>query len=409
MAHTGDIYAAVFILATFSILGILGNGLAIYVFARNTHALPSTIFILTLAGIDFTTCLVTIPFTITMEMMDFKVSQDEVCKLYHFLISTTIPFSAFMMVAIAVDRYFCICHPFWKLMNVYKARITVVALGLLCVLLGVLSCLNFGIYTHPEGMLQNIMAKNGSAASVSNVHNKHAGSNKEQIIWNVNYLITNLDTNESFIIKNLVNTGVCQETTIVFGEFFSSLYMKIYASFYAICCIIVIVLYTIIYRFILLRRKKRLRTESFPCCHFKPPSPCEAERTEFIYLGQEATNHTEERDSKDLDSHSTNSSTKFKTRTSRDRSNLEMTNILKDKQERLRINNIKTACMLSIVALVFIFAFLPAWLMKHDVIEFNAVVFYMYFSYNVVNPIIYAFMNAEFREQLRSIYRGLKS
>ena len=44
--------------------------------------------------------------------------------------SVDIPFSLFIMVAIAVDRYLCICRPFTRLLTVRRAKMTVVALNL---------------------------------------------------------------------------------------------------------------------------------------------------------------------------------------------------------------------------------------------------------------------------------------
>ncbi|KAK3105704.1 hypothetical protein FSP39_003839 [Pinctada imbricata] len=75
----------------------------------------------------------------------------------------------------------------------------------------------------------------------------------------------------------------------------------------------------------------------------------------------------------------------------------------KDRKDHDRLANIKTAVMLFTVAVVFIIAFLPAWLMALDLITHIQVIFYMYFVYNVVNPIIYAFMNPTFRQDIRKI------
>ena len=67
--------------------------------------------------------------------------------------------------------------------------------------------------------------------------------------------------------------------------------------------------------------------------------------------------------------------------------------------------NIRTAVMLFIVTIVFLIAFLPAWLMAHELVTYNMIVFYMYFIYNVANPIIYAFMNNSFRDDLQNIFK----
>ena len=79
----------------------------LYLFFILTQLVPqltSTIFILTLAGTDLFTCLVTIPFTIAMEQLEFNTDSDLVCKVYQFLVMTTVPFSAVVIIAIAVDR-----------------------------------------------------------------------------------------------------------------------------------------------------------------------------------------------------------------------------------------------------------------------------------------------------------------
>ena len=67
--------------------------------------------------------------------------------------------------------------------------------------------------------------------------------------------------------------------------------------------------------------------------------------------------------------------------------------------------NIRTAAMLFVVTVVFLIAFLPAWLMAHDVISYNEIIFYMYFIYNTANPFIYAFMNKSFRDDLSRILK----
>ena len=72
--------------------------------------------------------------------------------------------------------------------------------------------------------------------------------------------------------------------------------------------------------------------------------------------------------------------------------------------ERMRVANIKTAGTLFVVTIVFIIAFLPAWLMASGVVEMNVIVFYMYFIYNVVNPFIYAFLNQNFKTELKRIF-----
>jgi hypothetical protein len=62
--------------------------------------------------------------------------------------------------------------------------------------------------------------------------------------------------------------------------------------------------------------------------------------------------------------------------------------------------NIRLAAMLFVVAAVFIVSFFPAFLMSMDILPHSSLVFYMYFAYNIANPIIYSFMNKTFRNEL---------
>ncbi|WAR31627.1 OCTB2-like protein [Mya arenaria] len=68
--------------------------------------------------------------------------------------------------------------------------------------------------------------------------------------------------------------------------------------------------------------------------------------------------------------------------------------------DRNQTSNIRTAAMLFASSIVFITTFLPAWLMALDAIEFNVIIFYMYFISHASNPFIYVFMSRDFRREL---------
>lgn len=145
-----QVYIAIGFMSLFSLVGTIGNALVLYVFARYKNKLTSTIFILTLAGVDFVTCCVTIPFTIVTEAVKFQLKYDIVCQIYLFLITTTVPFSAFVMVAIAVDRYLCIVYPFKHAMTIRRAEIIVGSLCVFAVVLGITICSHYRITPIPN-------------------------------------------------------------------------------------------------------------------------------------------------------------------------------------------------------------------------------------------------------------------
>ncbi|WAR15819.1 CTR1-like protein [Mya arenaria] len=112
-----DIIVITCMLSLFSIIGTTGNAFVLYVFSKKKDKNTSTVFILALASIDFATCIVVIPFSIAVEFQFKKIGCDLTCKIYQFLITSNVPFSSFIMVAIAFDRYFCICRPWTKFLN----------------------------------------------------------------------------------------------------------------------------------------------------------------------------------------------------------------------------------------------------------------------------------------------------
>ena len=72
-------------------------------------------------------------------------------------------------------------------------------------------------------------------------------------------------------------------------------------------------------------------------------------------------------------------------------------------KHQMYLANIKTALMLLVVTTVFMVAFLPSLLMANHILPLNLTIFYGYFIYHVANPFIYAFMNQNFRDDLKKI------
>ncbi|XP_062595940.1 uncharacterized protein LOC134257325 [Saccostrea cucullata] len=384
-------------LIIFSVIGVAGNALVLYGFSMLKPKKTSTIFILTLAGIDFTSCLVTIPATAAMEMVVFRVPYDPLCKAYYFLVTSTIPFSVFVMVAIAVDRYYCICKPFIQIMTKFRAKVIVFSLSILAIIIGFVNCLNFGLIERMDRFHTNLTLEIQAYVELLSPDHPAVLALQEQYLQNKVILCGN---------------------PRMLGETFYTVNNTIYASIYATCGIVVIILYVVIYHFILTRRQRRIRTKFFPCCTFSKTQLGESENTDFICVSQEMQNKcvTEETTEKDANlnspmlkpnnegSQATTPSNetppKSRAKKKKNHGKSDATSTFRLKQERLRVNNIKTALMLSVVALVFIAAFLPAWLMKLMVVPFNTTLFYMYFIYNVANPFIYAFMNPDFRQKM---------
>ncbi|CAH1774930.1 unnamed protein product [Owenia fusiformis] len=356
-----ELYIVMVILCIFTIVGTAGNGLVIYVYSRKKDKLTSTLFILVLAVTDFMTCLIIVPYTIVMEYMGFIIGDhDLACKVYQFLITCNVPFSAFIMAAIAVDRYLCICHPFLHAMNPFRAKLIVFALLILAFSLGTFTSLAFGVYNHKTF---NETYTTVNVTSLGNV------------------------TRETTIeVTRVVLNGACAGNTLILSNAILLVYQKVYTSLYAISFVIVVVLYTLIVYSVLIRMRMRQRqkrsvllkcemsTNSSPSC-----LPSETVALNGSNLGKNG--------------HSIKDPKGFKRKAS--------------KKDKNVMANLRMAMMLFVVTLVFIVAFLPAFLMALELIPYSLVVFYMYFAYNVANPIIYSFMNRNFRDDLKKIFNCL--
>ena len=404
-----QMHTAMTIVGFLAVSGMIGNSLVLYVFSGQRQKPTSTIFILTLALTDLVTSTVTMPYTIVVEMLHFEVEYDIVCKLYQFLITSTIPFSAFVMVAIAVDRYLCIVHPFRHTMTMERAKSTVALLAILAIMLGVLCCLMYGVYKETKTTVQPNCTMVNETYEFYELLNLTSDSMQENGLNCKNETIT-----------NIIHTGICQKDHMILGPEFFTVFQKIYSACFGVCAVVVIILYTIIYHSVFTRRRKRLHAAKKWCsCLWDRGSPSSKphEHTEFIVLNSESYdketasysngNGPTYKDQSIQTERSTMSNTNTNTN-NESASNTQNLALLrprtKARPERLRMANIKTALMLSVVALVYIIAFLPAWLMAFRVIPMNVIVFYLYFTYNVANPVIYAFLNQSFRNHLKTLF-----
>lgn len=385
-----------YMLGLFVVVGVLGNGVAMCVFARKKEKLPHTIFILTLAITDFLTCSVVIPMAIFFIHSNYLTDSDLLCKLYHFFITSNVPFSAFIMVAISVERYISVCHPFLHLMNSKNTMIIIFVLLLFACSLGTITCLAYGTY------------EDCNKIGTGNATNDSLASNDimfEQVtIMDRNSTRLNLIYDQEIIY---CNSGKCGITKIFLSHNFLLNYQKVYASLYLISFLSTLILYGLIYRYVFWRRAKRWKvqlkqrqmlnkngsTVLTDTCHTENTTEMVSIQNVAASASSNTDNCTAVKNHTDAENRETEIILKKGTKPK----NFQKKITMKDKN---RFANFKLAVMLFVVNLVFICAFLPSWLMAIQAIQFSAIVFYAYFCYNVANPLIYAFMNPSFREDL---------
>ena len=240
MANTGvcsktEVYVMVVIMTVLAAVGTAGNALVIYVFHMKQDRLISTFFIITLGIVDFFTCLIVIPFTIYMEYIDYSITYDFPCKVYYFLITCNIILSILLMVAIAIDRYFCICHPFLNALNMTRAKILTAIMSLFAAALGISVSIQHGIVYYDL----NAAAENGTFAS----------NRTMQVMQSQN------KSEEDFDV-----TPYCSQLPDSFT--FIWFFQKCYFAMYFHALLIVIILYSLIYYSVHARRSARARQRS---------------------------------------------------------------------------------------------------------------------------------------------------
>lgn len=104
------------------IVGILGNGHVLLVYLFRYKRSPARVYILFLAGIDFSMCLFGIPYHLTDLTNPYTYTNATACKSLTFIITTLFFMSVFALLVIAIDRYLKICKPLGKLQVAYFGK-----------------------------------------------------------------------------------------------------------------------------------------------------------------------------------------------------------------------------------------------------------------------------------------------
>ncbi|XP_060062488.1 5-hydroxytryptamine receptor 1A-like [Ylistrum balloti] len=383
-------------LSIFSVAGTVGNAFVIYVFSKQRDKSTSTMFIITLAATDFFTCLCIVPHTIVWEYFSKRIQFDAICKLYHFLITSNVPFSFFIMVAIAFDRYFKICLPWTHSMDPPIAKRVIAGLLVFALSLGIIPSFSYEIYQQRDVMNTSSHTVNGYSV-VSNMSLTTTPL--------INY--SSYESTKDGELKDKNDKppeyyyGMCVASERYISTEVRMFYQKIYASLFLIASILVAILYGLILKSLISRRAKKLQN-SLSNGNTTKSQTSTASQT-CISSSRFVTNE-EQRTTVD-NSNESLMPQKKNYQSSRDREREKIRNV----REKQRIANIKTAGILFIVTAVFIAAFLPAWLMAVRMIPADMILFYMYFSYNVANPIIYAFFNRAFRVEMKNVIHCKKS
>lgn len=119
------------------VIGVFGNLLVLYVYKFRFKRSTSRVFILSLAAFDLMTCLLGMPYHILDTVYPYTFVWDGICKALSFSLTFTILASIFVLDLIAIDRYRKICIPFEKQLSAAGTKITCWVTALIAAVLAI--------------------------------------------------------------------------------------------------------------------------------------------------------------------------------------------------------------------------------------------------------------------------------
>ncbi|ESO97936.1 hypothetical protein LOTGIDRAFT_153047 [Lottia gigantea] len=399
------------------LIGTIGNILVVVVFARSFVKHNSTYLILTLAVVDLTINLVNIPGVLLKEWY-YPFRSDTVCRMWELIQMATIPISALILVAIAFDRYFLICKAFKGPIPLFWSKLFLCCAIIIGLVLGIPPMLAVGVH----------QVKNSVAPPTS---------------------------------ENLYYIGLCEPNFILI----KSDTLKNYWIFLTLLFILIIMILTTLYVFIFLKvyeqskkwntaRNNKVKPKSrkkmdmlddekrqnggLPRINFRglnrftrlfrqrvDENCFDSKNNVFLVTispieNQESTTcHKEYTAIEQISPELLSDKRKHHVRSEKTKNNNNSADSKPQKQKSKRVKNgseshrqkkahVKTAYVLCIVTFIYIISYLPTFLITHNVITGNIFLFYFYFIHSASNPVIYSFMNVQFRNEIKRLFTRKK-
>jgi len=300
-----------------------------------------------------------------------------------------------IMVAIAVDRYLSICHPLFSALTPRRAWFVSALLAVFAAAIGVCVALMYSVRHYAPLTDNDSDDRKEFSSNQSTVSMTIAGC--QQMSPDYDVIETADCTTTSAMVE--VDSGVCYPADEIFSTDFIWYFQKVYNGLFLVCFIAVVVLYVLIYRSVLMRRSRHQRQKNRSVSLITSYS--QRQRTALRPKVQSVITVAEESNAEELQELPSGCHEPAMAMTSTT-AEAAMLQAIRDRK-RNRVANLKTAAMLFVVTVVFVVTFLPAFLMTVHFIPYNRIVFYMYFANNVANPIIYSFMNHNFRGRLKRL------
>ncbi|CAL8094828.1 unnamed protein product [Calicophoron daubneyi] len=129
-------FIIIFLYSLIAFVGLAGNILVVWVVARTKSMQAITnIFIANLALSDILMCLVATPFTPVSLYMKSWTLPEAVCKLLPITMGVSVYVSTLTSMAIALDRFFIIVHPFLPRMKIWLCFVIICTIWVIAILI----------------------------------------------------------------------------------------------------------------------------------------------------------------------------------------------------------------------------------------------------------------------------------
>lgn len=419
-----------------SLIGTIGNALVIFVYLYKLNDKEtSTFFILHLAFVDFICCILLVPLNCYFELNHDNIPNDFICKFHTFLNVLNITYSCLLMTLVAFERYFSIIWPFLRLLTKRRSKLIMLILLALCLLIAFLSSFSFGI----DHLIEIHLPNSSSIFLLQNITTID-GIIKDKFDM--------LNLNDTQVQNNIHRTNECHPNDLLISHELFEYIRLIQNCLFIVCFVIIFILYAFIFVSVAKRRKLKKERESYYLTIMQRSRLTQlnslANNTTPIKTQQEPQNDLEFPDENiemiDIDEDdeqetikktitnlspimtpenkrssnflkpvnpSTNNSNLPRINSEQSNITYDLTKDYPNLKTNLLLENIKTAVMLFVVTLTFAIVFTPALLISFNVISYNPIYWNLYFLNNSFNPIIYSFLNKNFRKSLRYLFKTI--
>ena len=119
------------------VIGFLGNGSVLFIYKYKPNRTPSEDFILTMAGLDISMCVLTLIFTSTQDYL-FPLNCFGFCAAGNFSFDLVNTSSSLLMIFITINRYVAVCKP--HSYKVLFSRSRTLSCIFSCFVIGIMNC-----------------------------------------------------------------------------------------------------------------------------------------------------------------------------------------------------------------------------------------------------------------------------